>query len=123
MIDGAVFNSQATVGIDVQNGSGQFVRIFAIVDTGYNGSIALPSKTISELALQFGGYRAAKLADGSKITLTMHTGRVIWHERPRVVSVAEGAFAPIVGMALIRGSRLAIDATDGGRVTITELGG
>jgi hypothetical protein len=51
----------------------------------------------------------------------MYTARVSWHGRLKSILVADGAFTPVIGMGLMYGSRITIDAIDGGEVTIEEL--
>jgi clan AA aspartic protease len=121
MIEGIISNMQACVPVGVSSHTGRPMRISAVVDTGYNGSLALPSQIIARLSLRFAGHRTGKLADGSSILLTMYSAFVEWHGRSKFVVIADGAAAPLIGMALISGSRLTIDAIEDGSVLIEEL--
>lgn len=50
-----------------------------------------------------------------------HEGRILWHGRELVVAVLASDGDPLLGMALLSGSRLTVDALPGGGVRIDEL--
>ena len=98
-----------------------------IIDTGYTGEITLPQEIIDRLNLQAVNYDefdvgpTVVLADGTTRNVTVFVARVLWNDRLRSVEVDNLGIAPLVGMGLLRGSNLSIDAAPGGLVTITEL--
>lgn len=98
-----------------------------IIDTGYTGELTLPQEIIDRLDLQAVNYEefdvgpTAVLADGTIRNVTVYVARVLWNDRLRSVEVDSLGIAPLVGMGLLRGSNLSIDAAPGGLVTITEL--
>ena len=51
----------------------------------------------------------------------VYLGSVSWHGRPSDVLVLQSDSVPLLGMALLWGSRIAMDALDGGEVLIEEL--
>ncbi len=105
------------LGASVQEG----IEIEAVVDTGFDGELTLPLGLIQRLGYPYAGFTRGTLADGSAVRFDYHEGRVLWHggeERAVVVLAADGD--PLVGMALLRGSRLTIDAVPGGLVRIEE---
>lgn len=62
------------------------------------------------------------MADGRVERLPIHRIKVLWHGRMRSVrayAAPEGEV--LVGMSLLRGSRLMVDAEPGGAVRIEEL--
>jgi clan AA aspartic protease len=120
MITGTVANREALVEVDVAF-AGRTVPTIAIIDTGYNGYLTLPSELITELGLPFAGYRSGTLADGSTVVLDVYLAAVIWHQSQTEVLVAQAAGRPLIGMSLLQGSRLTIDAIEGGDVVIEEL--
>lgn len=97
------------------------VEIQAVVDTGFDGELQLPPDLVQQLGHPYEGSARGTLADGSVSLFNYHTGRVLWHgaEREVVVVVSDGD--PLVGMALLGGNRLTIDAVPGGVVRIEEL--
>ena len=93
----------------------------AVIDTGFDGHLLLPPSVAGSLSLPRIGSARPTLADGSVVTMPVHVAGVLWHgrSRPARVLVAEGG--PLVGMALLRGSRLRVDVVPGGSVVIEEL--
>ena len=61
------------------------------------------------------------MADGTVYVGTVYTVWVLWHDRIREIDVVSVDADPLVGMRLLSGSNLSIDAEPGGAVTITEL--
>lgn len=121
MIHGKVHSREVVIELEVFSPGQSPRQIEAVIDTGYNGYLTLPSDLVSALRLAFAGHRRGRLADGSVTRLDVYLGRVLWHGRDKEVLISEAPDTPLIGMALLEGSRLTIDATDGGDVTIEEL--
>ena len=96
-------------------------KICAVIDTGYNGYLTLPSNQISAIQLPFAGHRRGTLADDSTVVLNVYLATVLWHGAQREVLVAQAGGAPLVGMAMLRGSRLSMDVVDEGELLIDKL--
>lgn len=105
-------------GVSTQEG----IEVEAVVDTGFDGELTLPLGLIQRLGYPYAGFTRGTLADGSSIRFDYHEGRLLWHgeERAVVVLAAGEAGDPLVGMALLGGSRLTIDAVPGGAVRVEE---
>lgn len=69
---------------------------------------------IGALSLPFVGRSVVVLANGRAVETRVHRARVVWHGRERAAQVLATEGGPLVGMALLRGSRLTIDAAPGG---------
>ena len=121
MITGRVTDSEAIIGVGVAGPGQPPRRVEAIIDTGYNGYVTLPSHLVSALELRFAGHRRGTLADGSVTVLDVYLAAVVWHGREQDVLVAQAAGTPLVGMSLLRGSRMTMDVLEGGDLTIEEL--
>lgn len=121
MIKGGVIDREATVEIELSASARSPLRIEAVIDTGYSGYLTLPGRLLAGLGLAFAGHRSGTLADGSTVVLDVYLGQLIWHRQQKEVLVAQAAGIPLIGMSLLDGSRLTIDVTDGGMVTIDEL--
>ncbi|MEJ7842996.1 MAG: hypothetical protein WKF95_14630 [Rubrobacter sp.] len=91
------------------------VGVEAVVDTGFDGEHTLPVDLILQLGYAPIGTVGATLADGSSVEIGFFAGRVSWH----AVLAAEGV--PLVGMELLAGSRLTLDAAPGGAVRVEAL--
>jgi len=121
MISGRIGNQEARLELNVQGRDAARRSVEVVVDTGYNGHLTLPSRLVSSLELSFAGHRRATLADGSATLLKVYLATVSWHGRQREVLALQAAGTPLLGMALLRGSRLTMDVVEGGRVTVAEL--
>ena len=91
------------------------------IDTGYTGFLTLRPETIQELQLPRWGNLQVGLAEGSRQQLDRYVVRVHWHDRAFPVPVLELGGEPLLGMGLLWGSRLTVDAQEGGAVVIEEI--
>lgn len=111
---------EALLTISISGPSRERVELEAVVDTGFTGALCLGAEEIEALSLPLVGRGAAILADGKAVETRYHQGRVLWHGRERSVRVLSTEGGPLVGMALLRGSRLTIDVIPGGAGTVEE---
>jgi len=121
MISGTIANNEALINLHVAGRDQSLREVTAVIDTGYSGHLTLPSRWISTLQLPFAGHRRGRLADGSVVILDMYLGTVVWHGRQLEVLILQATGSPLVGMSLLRGSRVQLEVVDGGRVTISDL--
>jgi clan AA aspartic protease len=105
----------------VHGSQGQEQEIEAIIDTGFNGSLSLPPALVAALGLPFRRRGRALLADGSEGLFDVHEATVVWDGQPRRVSTDAADTDPLVGMALLEGYELTVQAVDGGSVFIKAL--
>ena len=99
---------------------GRSLEIEAVIDTGFDGELTLPSGTMRQLGYPYAGSAGGTLADGSEVQFDYHEGRVLWHGIARPVAVIAAEGQPLIGMALLHGSRLKMDAVPGGEVLVEE---
>jgi clan AA aspartic protease len=114
--------SEALLSVEVlSQAEASSLRVEAVVDTGFTGHLTLPSATVEALGLPIIGSTESTLADGSLVVEDVCLARVLWHggERPVRVLVAEAA--PLLGMALMRGSELRVECVGGGEVSVERL--
>jgi clan AA aspartic protease len=122
MIAGIVtVDREAVIELDVESAKGGSRRIRAVVDSGYTGFLTLPARTIAKMGLPFRGVRLGRLADGSQAEFEMFVASIRWHSDLRRILVAQAGGAPLVGMSLLQGNRLTMDAVNGGSVRIEQL--
>jgi clan AA aspartic protease len=114
---------EAIIRLVVRGPQGQEQQIEAVIDTGFNGSLTLPSALVSMLALPFRRRGRAQLADGSSSLFDIFEATVVWDGQPRRVSVDAVETDPLVGMGLLYGYELMVQAIDGGSVSIQALAG
>ena len=115
---------EANIVLNVLDDNGESIPIDCIIDTGATGEMTLPPSVIRELNLPLAedpDNIGVTLADGSSSPGRLYLARVLWHGSIREVEVVNIGTEPLVGMGLLYGSNINIDAVPGGRVTITEL--
>jgi clan AA aspartic protease len=97
-------------GTDSGGGEGTLLEVEAVVDTGFDGELTLPSEAIRQLGYPYAGSAGGTLADGSEVQFDYHEGRVLWHGVMHPVAVIAAEGQPLAGMALLRGSHLSVEA-------------
>ena len=122
MIRGEVSeDQQALVTIEIIDAKGHPRPVEVILDTGFTGYLTLPSETIQQLGLASVGRRTFELANGELFEFEAYLASVSWHERPTDALVLRSDSDPLLGMTLLWGSRVTLDATAGGEVSIEDL--
>jgi clan AA aspartic protease len=120
MIVGSVNSSrEATIRLTVLDASGQRHDIQVVIDTGFTGSLTLPPADIAAWGLVWRSQGRALLANGSVEQFDIYPATVIWNGQARHVLAEAANTDPLIGMTLLYGHDLHIEAVDGGRVTIT----
>jgi clan AA aspartic protease len=112
---------EATIELKISGTDPSPQQVKAVIDTGFNGYLTLPSRLIGLLNLPMVGNRSATLGDGSAVILDAYLATVSWHGQDRNVLVLQGEGEALVGMSLLYGSRLSLEAIDDGDVVIKEL--
>jgi len=92
----------------------------AVIDTGFNGDLALPPTWIEEMDLPGFGEEKVALADGQVKSVPMYIGYAILEEEAHEVAVAE-APSPLVGTTLLWGFSLYVKFQPNGAVEIERL--
>jgi clan AA aspartic protease len=122
MMQGVVnLRREATLTVVVGNSNRQLQAIDTVIDTGFSGFLSLPSTIITTLNLPWSASDIVTLGDGSETLFDLYTADVIWDGQYREVYIAESETEPLLGMALLYGYRLQIDAIEGGAVKIEAL--
>jgi clan AA aspartic protease len=119
MITGRVTASrEATIGLTVTGPNQHWQALEAVLDTGFNGFLTLPSHVVRALRLPFVGNRRATLGDGSIVALDLYLATVFWHEQEREVLVLQAEGGLLAGMSLLYGNRVVLHVIDDGEVII-----
>ena len=98
-------------------------NIEATVGTGFSGHLTLGSETVAALALPRVREQRAVLATGEVRHFEVFAAIVNWDGQVRVAPVFQADGPPLLGMALLWGSRLTVDAQAGGSVVISAIPG
>lgn len=112
---------EAIIRLVVSGPREQEQEIEAVVDTGFTGFLTLSPSLITTLGLPFRRRGRAVLADGSESLFDIYEATVLWDGQPRRVAIDAVDTDSLVGMALLYGYELTIQALVGGRVSIKAM--
>jgi predicted aspartyl protease len=70
--------NQAVIRLIIYGKNDEELETEAIVDTGFNGALGLPSSYILQLKLPLAGEAQSELADGRKRWFDLYEGTVMW---------------------------------------------
>ncbi|NJM74935.1 MAG: clan AA aspartic protease [Acaryochloridaceae cyanobacterium RU_4_10] len=122
MMFGVVNNiCEATIKVAVGRIGSPKVMVNAVIDTGFTSFLSLPSSMIESLELPWSCLDFGTLGDGSEAVFEMYTASVIWDGQIQIVDVAASEAEPLVGMSLLYGYDLRIQAIEGGIVSVQAL--
>jgi clan AA aspartic protease len=122
MMFGAVnSNFEAIIKVAVGCVGSPKITVDAVIDTGFTGFLSLPLSVITDLDLPWHYRDIGTLGDGSEVVFEIYKAAVIWDGQNQIVDVAASDADPLVGMSLICGFKLQIEAIEGGLVMIESL--
>ena len=113
---------EPVIPIQLQGTTGTVHELEAVVDTGFNGTLTLPSETITALRLPWRTRGSALLADGSEDIFDIYAATIVWDGVPRPILVEAVDMMPLVGMRLLADHDLCLRAKPGGTVQIAAVG-
>jgi clan AA aspartic protease len=109
---------QAVISLEWQGPSGQTATIDAVIDTGYDGYLTVTPDLATRLQLPFRETRTYELGSGDLVDFPIHDATVLWNGQAQNIATLVTAGGVLVGMSLLTGYTLFIDAVDGGEVRI-----
>ena len=112
---------QATIRLTGRGPTGQAPEVDAVIGTGFDGALTLPSADIIALGLPWRRRGRALLADGTESVFDIYEATVMWDGILRRVAVDVADIDPLIGMRLLDGYELTIQAVVGGQVTSKAL--
>jgi clan AA aspartic protease len=112
---------QATIRLTVRGPTGHEQEIEEVIDTGFDGTLSLSPAYITAMGLPWRRRGRALLADGTESLFDVYEATVIWDGVPRRVAVDAADINPLIGMRLLDGYELTIQAVVGGQVLIKAI--
>ncbi len=109
---------QVVIPIMIRDATGNLLTLDGIIDTGFSGYLTLPLATITALQLPFLNSRVFSLGNNAQVNFDIYKATLLWDGQDRNIQVLASEAHPLVGMALLKGYRITIDAVDGGTVRI-----
>ena len=106
--------------VHVRNDIGVTVMVDAVLDTGFNDFLSLPIQVINHLGLHFAGVVDVVLAGNVSGRANLYVARVLWHGTEQIIQIQEAEGNPLLGMALLLGSKVTLQVRYGGAVEIEQ---
>ena len=111
-------NYEAVISLVMRGPTGSSRKVDAVIDTGFSGFLTLPFPIIVSLSLRWRGEAQDFLGDGRRHQFDVYSATVEWDGRDRHVEIDVAETSPLVGMGLLAGHDLHIQAVTGGKVSI-----
>jgi clan AA aspartic protease len=121
MILGTVTDLQGRVEVVLRLADRGDRALECILDTGFQGELALPSATVASLGLSPGGWVWAKLADDSHASVPIFSALILWDDQEVGVTVMAMGSRPLLGTELLQGFNLSADFEEDGQLALTPL--
>jgi len=114
-------NREAVVVVRLRAVGGTELLIPTVIDTGFNQWLTLTPQYIREIGFKFRTETRYSLAGGSDRFARLFEAEIEWLGGWKPILILETDGDVLLGMAMLQGSFLGIEATDGGRVEIRPL--
>lgn len=119
MIRGKVnADKQAVITLEFIDANGQREAVPATIDTGFDGFLTISPDLAARLQMPYLETRAYELGDGNRVDFSINLATVDWDGNIRDVEALVTNGGVLIGMAMLTGYTLFIDAIDGGEVRI-----
>jgi clan AA aspartic protease len=118
---GSVIDGKARIDVSFVRDAAPSLTIEFVIDTGFEGALAMSSASVLDLGLPFCQTITARLADHSECAVDAHSARVYWNDsliEVAVLAMGEGA---LLGTALLEGNDVHIRFDEGGSVVIEPV--
>jgi len=107
--------------VERRGSEGRQHDVAALLDTGFNGFLALPPTSIEDLNLEQVGREQYMTASGEMHVTGVYEAVVIFGERQLVVDEIVEAAEPLMGVGFLWGVKVCLGYREGGEVTLEEL--
>lgn len=118
MIQGNVADLHALVNVVLRLPNQPDFAIECVVDTGFEGALALPPAVVTAMNLPFAFEVDTNLASNTSFRADVHLGTVVWEGQELYVTIVAMGRRPLLGTALLRGCDLHVEFEEGGEVRI-----
>ncbi|MBM3333829.1 clan AA aspartic protease [Candidatus Sumerlaeota bacterium] len=112
---------EAVIPVHLCDATGTTHQFEAVLDTGFNGTLTLPSEIITTLQLPWRTRGNVLLADGREDTFDIYVATIVWDGKPRHILVEAVDMMPLVGMRLLADHDVWLRVQRGGAVQIAGI--
>ena len=109
------------VTLRIHGADGVSARVESTIDTGFTEQLTLRLNTIEALGLTREANDELKLANGHDDEFDVYLAEVEWLGQRHTVAVHRAECDPLIGMGLLQGNNLHIQAIHGGDVSIAPI--
>jgi clan AA aspartic protease len=118
MIEGHVRDNFPYVTVALPAG-GQDFNVEFLIDTGFDGRLALPSKVLNKIDAAYLDDDIIRTADGRHVSRPIFEVEITWLGEPQAVYVIQlDSGVPLLGVELLADNFVTMNMTDGGQVSI-----
>ena len=122
MIRGSVNTRlEVVVPIRVRGSGGAELDVTAVVDTGFSAFLTVPVSLAELLELKTSSVVKSRLADGSILESDLYVAEVFWDDLWIPVLATAIGDEVLIGMNMLEGHRVLIEAVRGGAVEIDPI--
>lgn len=97
------------------------LTISFVIDTGFQGDLALPEQAIAALGLRWVRDIKANLADDSVIVVDEYAATIVWHGEEMPVTILATGARPLLGTTLLADSSVFAEFREAGAVRVDPL--
>jgi clan AA aspartic protease len=118
---GTVIDLQGRLEVVVRLSDQPDRTVECVLDTGFQGELALPPTRVAALGLAAGGQIWANLADDSDVPIPVFNAVILWNDQEVRVTVTAMGSRPLLGTELLQGFNLSADFEEDGQLLLTPL--
>ena len=117
---GKVKEGQATLEVVLQLAGKPNLALEFVVDTGFEGELALSQKAVELLGLSRIRTKRLALENGDEVEIGVHSVTILWDEYARDVEVEARGVRPLLGTGLLAGHHFGVVFVEGGDVVVLK---
>lgn len=117
---GRVLDNLPRISLTLPGQSGPITVEF-IVDTGFDGELAIPPSLLTRIDAIYVTDRVVRLANGAKYAQGSYLVDLDWDDDARPTEILEIDGVPLLGTELLAGFQIHIEMMDGGEVVIERM--
>ena len=122
MICGAVNEGlEPWIELAIQDRQGGNHPVQALLDTGFNGFLTLPTAWLLDMGLECVSQVRVTLADGSEIVSDLFAAIALWDGKLVEIDIEAAETDPLVGMAMLADYDLRMRVINQGEVAISSI--
>lgn len=114
-------NLHATIGVAFRLPNQPDLVIECVVDTGFEGALAVPEAAVLAMGLPYLTDITANLANDASVSTPVHGATIVWNGIEAHVAVLAMGRRPLLGTALLAEHELLARFTDNGTVAVRKL--